>query len=202
MKALLVLPLILLGLGFSATPAPEPAAAPEGIEHYTVDGGHSSIVFKVQHFGLSNFYGRFNEVSGKIVVDPDDPTANEVEVEINAASIDTNSKGRDDHLKSADFFDVEQFPVILFHSTKVRPKGKDAMQLKGYLELHGVRKEIEAQLHHIGSGQDSRGRYRAGYEARFKIKRTDFGMGYGADKGVLGDEVEVIVALEATRDSE
>lgn len=201
MKALLLLPLVFLGLGFSAARDPEPARAAQGVEHYSIDAGHSSVVFKVQHLGLSNFYGRFNQLAGKIVVDHDDPTRSEVEVEIEAASVDTNSDSRDGHLKSADFFDVEQFPVILFQSTRVTPTGEDTMTVKGYLELHGVRKEIEAELQALGTGE-AMGAWRAGYEARFTIQRTDFGMGYGADRGVLSDEVEVIVAIEATRDTE
>ena len=89
-------------------------------ETYSVDAGHSSVIFRAKHYGATNFYGRFNELSGSLTLDTDDPTKSSIELEVRAESVDTFSERRDRHLRSPDFFNAKQFPVISFKSKSVK----------------------------------------------------------------------------------
>ena len=121
-----------------------------------------------------------------------------IEVEIDAESVDTNSSQRDAHLKSPDFFSVKEFPTITFKSKKVKEKG-DMLHVTGDLTLHGVKKEITAEVEHIGSAETFQG-YKAGFEARFKIDGRDFDLAFMKQQpGALGPESEVIVSLECKK---
>lgn len=169
-----------------------PVANEDGGTQYAVDGAHSSVVFGVTHMGSSRFYGRFNKVDGRFSFDPTDPSKARIEVEIDANTIDTAIEDRDKHLKSPDFFNVKQFPKIEFKSKSLEKKG-DGWVLKGDLTLHGVTKEIAADFEWIGTGE-MRGTKKGGFEANFKVKRSDYDMNFMV--GPLGDEVKIIVSLE------
>lgn len=162
---------------------------------YEVDGVHSSVVFGVQHAGVSRFYGRFNKMAGQFSFSESDPTKARFEIEVDADSVDTASDGRDKHLKSPDFFSVKQFPKITFKSKSLEKSG-DAWKLKGDLTLHGVTKLIEADFEWIGVGE-MQGTKKGGFEATFKFKRSDFGM--SNHLGGIGDDVKVIVSLEGNQ---
>src|SRR5689334_21035457 len=121
-----------LGLGpqEKATPLPSakpadaaPQAASAGVENFVVDGGHSSNVFKVRHNGVASFYGRFNDMSGAVVWNAAEPAASSINVEVKTDSVDTNSEGRNKHLKSPDFFDAEKFETFGFKSTSIKKAG-------------------------------------------------------------------------------
>ena len=156
---------------------------------FTVDPVHSTLIFKIQHNGVSNFYGRFNEISGTF-----DPQADgSFDIQVKAASVDTGVGKRDDHLRSADFFNANEFPTIEFKSTKIEKAG-DKLRVNGNLSLHGESKPITADVI-VFPAKDSKG----GIEATFTIKRTDFGMDTYVANGALGDEVQVTVALEGKR---
>ena len=164
---------------------------------YEIDPGHSSVVFCVTHFGVSKFYGRFNEISGSLNVNVDDPASNEISIKIPAKSVDTNSKDRDEHLMGPDFFNAKEFANITFESTSVEAGEADGMfVVTGDLTMHGVTKEITIEAMHTGEGETRFG-YRTGFEAKFTVQRSDFGMSYGLP-GALGDDVEIIFALEGT----
>ncbi|MBX3385708.1 MAG: YceI family protein [Phycisphaeraceae bacterium] len=179
--------------GGAATSAPAASGA------LTVDGSHSSVIYRVSHAGVVNFYGRFNKVEGTFDFDPANPSSAVFDVSIPADSIDSNNKQRDDHLKSPDFFNAKQFPTITFKGKEVRKAGEH-FELVGDLTLLGQTKPITAKLEHIGAGdRGPRMGYRAGFEATFTFKRSDFGMTYGVKDGMLGDEVTVIVALQGMR---
>lgn len=184
--------------GFAAAPAAAPAPA-HAASDFKVDGGHSSVVYKINHLGVSNFYGRFNAIDGEFTFDAAAPESAKINVTIKADSIDSGNGQRDGHLKSPDFFNVKQFPEITFKSTGVKKAG-DGFELTGDLTLLGQTKPITATLVHVGE-KDAGARfgYRSGLEARFKINRGDFGMKYMIDNGGLGAEVEVVVALEGAR---
>jgi len=171
-----------------------PVANDEGSTTYSVDSVHSSVVFGVTHLGSSRFYGRFNNINGRFRFDPADPARTRVEVEIDADSVDTKVENRDKHLKSPDFFNVKQFPKITFKSKSLEKKG-DGWVLKGDLTLHGVTKEVAADFEWIGTGE-MRGTKRGGFEATFKINRSDHDMNFMV--GPLGDEVKLIVSLEGS----
>jgi polyisoprenoid-binding protein YceI len=197
MLARVVLASSLLGSLALAVPAAhqETAAAPDG--RFDIDPTHSQLLFKVRHLGVSNFWGRINKVGGKLLVDAEDPSASLVQVTIDAAGIDTNDENRDIHLRSADFFNVEEHPTLSFTSEKVVAKGPGKLEVSGELELHGVARPLTVLVEHVGFATDPRFGTRAGYETRFTIKRSDFGMDYMPE--LLGDEVEIVLSLEGVK---
>jgi polyisoprenoid-binding protein YceI len=184
--------------GIAALPFPaqqKGGGGPSG--RFTIDPIHSTVIFKIRHVGVSNFYGRFNEVTGMIMVDADDPAESIVKFTIPTAKVDTNDPGRDKHLRGADFFNADEFKTIEFVSTKIEAKGKDAFELTGDLLLHGVTKPVTAHVQQIGFAEKTQMGARVGYEATLKVKRSDFGMKGFIENGALGDEVELIISVEA-----
>jgi polyisoprenoid-binding protein YceI len=173
----------------------KPAGGPDG--RYTIDPVHSTVIFKIRHMGVGDFYGRFNEVGGMVMVDAEKPAESIVKFTLPAAKVDTNNPERDKHLRSADFFNADEFKTIEFESTKVEAKGKDELEVTGDLTLHGVKKSITAHVKQTGFLEKSQMGARVGYETTLKIKRSDFGMKFFLDNGGLGDDVELIVSVEA-----
>lgn len=190
-------PAALLALLALPAAAPPPAAPPAALESWVVDTGHSSLVFKVQHMGVSNFYGRFNELSGRIAL-AEQAAQSSVSFSVQAGSVDTNNDKRDQHLMNPDFFSAKEFPTIEFKSTSVKPAGDKAWEVAGKLTLHGVTKDLAVTVHETGrKAAGDRYPALAGFETRFSIRRSDFGMDYGVENGSLGDEVEIVLAIEA-----
>ena len=176
------------------------AAAPS----YSLDKVHSGVIFSVRHAGVSNFRGRFNELDGSFTFDPADPTSGSFTAEIPVASVDTGNEKRDEHLQAADFFNARQFPMASFESNTVRVTDTpNVFTLSGDLTLHGVTKPIEAELHWIGTGS-FRGKETAGFDAKFSIKRSDFGITTyladdGGEGGGLGNTVEITIFVEGVK---
>lgn len=168
-------------------------------ETWNIDAMHSTVGFKVRHF-FSKQAGEFNEFEGKIEFDPAKPEGGSVEATIQTASIDTDSENRDNHLRSADFFDAEQFPTIQFKSSNV-VRGGDGFMVTGDLTMHGVTKEISFEMAFMGHGPDAWGGTRAGFSAEFKLDRKEFDITWNntLDAGgtVLGDDVVVSLEIEA-----
>ena len=159
--------------------------------NYAIDAAHSSVVFTIDHLGYTEISGRFNEFSGMVNI----AEQSKLEFEIKSASIDTNHSKRDDHLRSPDFFNVKQFPVIHF---KGKPtQFNDGGELVGTLSLLGVNKDVSFSLSKGKEGKDPWGLYRVGYIAKGVIKRSDFGMDFM--QGGLGDDIEVKVFIEAVK---
>ena len=173
------------------------AEAGHAAESYKIDSVHSAILFRIKHFDLSYFHGRFNEVSGTFAFDENDPSKSRIEVVVPVESIDTNSKDRDDHVKGPELFNAAKFPQLTFKSTKVEPAGSSQLKVTGDLTMLGVTKSITVSLEQTGSGKDPWGGYRSGFETVFTIKRTDFGM--NALLGGLSDEVRLTVSIEGVR---
>jgi polyisoprenoid-binding protein YceI len=163
---------------------------------FKIDPVHSSIVFSIKHLGVTDFYGRFNDVSGKVVFDKAEPSQSSVEVTIPVESIDTHNEKRDQHLKSPDFFNAKQFPTIVFKSKSVEGTG-DTYKATGDLTLHGVTKPMTLEIKRGEDGKGMEGEIRGGGEARFTIKRSDFGMNFM--QGGLGDQVTVLLSLEGVK---
>lgn len=183
-----------------ATPTAAPSVVPVAFteaapDEWTIDGVHSSMVFRVKHMNTAWFYGRFNDISGTINFNKDKPEGAAFNVEIKTASVDTNNKGRDKHLMGSDFFNADQFPSCTFKSTGITPGANDMFELKGDLTLNGQTKPITAKLERTGEGKARDGAATIGFEAVFTINRQDFGIKYGP--GALGDEVKITIALEA-----
>lgn len=167
-------------------------AAAENLE---IDAVHSTVLFKIKHMNVGYNFGRFNEISGTVRFDADQPTQSSLEITIKTASIDTANKKRDQHLRGPDFFDAKQFPVMTFKSQSVKKTGDKTYSVTGELMAKGVKKKITVPVEHTGSGQSRGGKTMAGALSTFKIKRSDYGIDYMM--GGLSDEVELIVAIEA-----
>ena len=144
---------------------------------YNIDipGQHAFITFKASHLGYSFIVGGFNDFNGTFSHDPANPGASKTQVTIQAASIDTNHAERDKHLRSDDFLDVSKHPTITFESTGYRA-GSDGDTLTGNLTLHGVTKEVEIAVRHIGEGKDPWGGYRSGFIGNVMLNAADFGL--------------------------
>ena len=162
-------------------------------ETYDVDPVHSSVVFKVKHFGVYN-YGLFTDVAGSVTFDEKNVKNSAVDLTIKTDSVYTHVQKRDDHLKSPDFFNSKQFPTITFKSKSVKAKGADSFDVTGDLNLHGVTKSVTASFTRVGKAKGMKGETRSGGEAMFKIKRSDFGMSYLPQ--VVADDISLIVAIE------
>jgi len=172
-----------------------------GAATYAVDKDHTSVAFKVRHL-FTSVVGHFGEFSGTIELDPAAPAAASVRGEIAATSIDTNNAKRDEHLRSADFFDVAKHPSIAFVSTKVSdvdPAAKTA-KLHGNLTMHGVTKPVVLDVAYLGTGKDPWGNVRGGFTATTTVTRKDFGLSWNETLetgGVLvGEEVEIEINVE------
>src|SRR5262245_16365558 len=187
MKALLLLVVVTLGLS--------PARARAGDE-YAVDPVHSSVTFMVSHLGLAHVHGRFNEFSGSFTVDKDDPGKSSFAMSMKIDSIDTNNKKRDDHLKSGDFFNARQFPLLTFQSTAVKAI-EGGFEVTGDLTMHGVKKEVTLRLRGGKTVEFPKGMMRTGFNTTLTVKRSDHGMKTALD--MLGDEVHIAVGVEAVK---
>lgn len=166
-------------------------------DKYEVDGVHSAVMFRVKHMDVSYSYGRFNKIEGRIKFDESKPEKSRFEIEIAAETIDTGNGNRDNHLKGPDFFNVKEFPKIVFKSKDVEKAGENKYMVSGQLMMHGKKQDVSCELEHVGTKSTSRGD-KIGFEGHFVIKRSDFGMNYMVGKG-LGDEVTVKVSLEADK---
>lgn len=162
---------------------------------YKIDPAHSSVVFKIDHMGFSSVYGSFEDVSGS--VQTDDKSMMEVDVKIKADSVDTNNQKRDEHLRSPDFFNAKQFPMIHFKGSRLKKVSADKFEISGILEMHGKKKEITIPFERHRTGKDPWGKTRTGISTEFKVKRSDFDMEYMLGENKLGDEVHIFLSLEA-----
>ena len=116
-----------------------------GADSYKVDPVHSSVVFSIKHFGVTDFYGDFKQISGTVTFDTADPSKSSVELTVPVESLDTRNEKRDQHLKSPDFFNAKQFPAITFKSNKIEGSG-DTYKISGDLTIHGVTKPITVEF--------------------------------------------------------
>lgn len=171
---------------------------------WTIDPDHSNVGFKVRHLMVSNVKGSFEKHSGTVEINDKDITKSRVEVTIDTNSINTNVKKRDEHLRSADFFDVAKYPSMIFVSKKVAKAGKDKLKVTGDLTLHGVTKEVVLDVE--GPSQEIKdpwGSIRRGATATTKINRKDFGLVWNAaleTGGVaVGEEVAITLEIEMIR---
>lgn len=186
---------VLLGAGLWST---GPAVTAQAAEVFQVDPVHSAVEFKVRHL-LSKAGGNFDEFSGTLHYDAQNPAQSRVEFTIQAASIDTDNEKRDQHLRSADFFNAEKYPTITFKSTKIEPAGKEGYyKVTGDFTMHGVTKSIVVDAEVLGFAETGMG-MRGGVDVETTIDRKEFGIVWNQtmDKGgvVLGDDVEIDISL-------
>jgi polyisoprenoid-binding protein YceI len=168
---------------------------------WNIDPAHSNVNFAIRHLGISTIRGRFDEVAGTIVADAATPDRSSVQVTIQAASIDTDIKLRDDHLRSADFFEVEKYPQITFKSTRVEKGNDGGWVARGTLTMHGVSREVTLPCRVAGPVPDPRAGARIGVETQLRLNRQDYGIKYHQvlDNGALAlaNDVEITISLEA-----
>ena len=168
---------------------------------WVIDPEHSNIGFKVRHLMVSNVKGSFDKHTGTVDINDKDITKSKVEVSIDTKSINTNVQKRDEHLRSADFFDVAKFPTMTFVSKKVAKSGNDKLKVTGDLTLHGVTKEVVLDVGGLSQeSKDPWGNIRRGATASTKINRKDFGLVWNKalETGgvVVGDEITITLEIE------
>ncbi|MFD0590440.1 YceI family protein [Paenibacillus sp. GCM10027627] len=168
---------------------------------WTVDASHSEIGFSVKHMMIAKVKGLFHSFEATIDADVSDLTNAHITFSIDLGSVDTRNGDRDAHLKSADFFNVEQFPVLGFQATSIAKTGKNEYAVTGDVTLHGVTRTETFDVTFEGSGKDPWGATKAGFSALGSIKRSNYGLTYNAaleTGGVLiGDEVKISLEIEA-----
>jgi polyisoprenoid-binding protein YceI len=165
---------------------------------YAVDGGHTQILFEVNHLGFSDYFGIFGEPTGTLVIDPAKPAASQVSIEIPIGKVVTTSAKLNEHLLGADFFDAAKFPTATFKSTGVTVKGHEAT-ITGNLTIKGITKPVVLEAEFVGAGPGPMNKkLNVGFKAETKIKRSDFGVSYGIP--LVPDEVELKInaAFEQT----
>jgi len=178
------------------------AAAPGS---YTIDPLHSAVLFAIDHLGISTIHGRFDKFAGKFTIDRAAKSGN-VELTIDTASVDTNEndkgsrqRSRDEHLRSADFFNTAEFPKMTYKSTNVVFAGDNPTTVEGTLTLLGVTKPVSLKLDRFKCNPaTATAKERCGGDGSGKIKRSDFGMSRGIPS--IGDELVLTVSFEANKD--
>ncbi len=170
---------------------------------WNLDPTHSELGFKVKHMMITNVSGSFGAFNANVETEDDDFSTANIEFTIDVASINTGNEQRDGHLKSADFFDVENHPQMKFVSNSIAKKGDNEYEITGDLSLHGVTKLVTFKAENGGSGKDPWGNHKTGFTLEGKIKRTDFGLNWNAALeagGVLvSEDVKINGELQLTR---
>jgi polyisoprenoid-binding protein YceI len=168
---------------------------------WDIDSDHSFAGFTVRHLMIANVHGHFSKVNGAIHFDPSHITHSSVEVTISATSICTGIKKRDEHLRSADFFDVEKYPEILFRSTSVEITGSNRCKVNGDLIIHGITRPVILEVEYFGPVKSPYGATSIGFTAMTKINREDYGIAWNeameAGGVMVGREVEITLDVEA-----
>jgi len=170
---------------------------------WVIDPTHSEVQFKVKHLVISTVTGSFKSFEGSVQTEGDSFEGASISFTADVNSIDTNMEQRDGHLKSADFFDAENFPKLSFVSTSFVSKGDDEFTLTGDLTLRGVTKSVTLAVNYGGQMVDFYGNTKAGFELNGKINRKDFGLNWGAvtEAGgvVVSDEVKLHFNIQVAK---
>lgn len=172
---------------------------------WKVDPAHSEVQFKVKHLVISTVAGNFNKFDGQIEATNEDFSDATIRFMIDADSIDTNMKDRDEHLRSADFFDTANYPELTFQSSSFEKKGGREYLLRGDLTIKGHTQAVQFEVEFGGTAKDSYGNQKAGFEATAKISRQAFGLKWNdlteAGSVVVGDEVKIVLNLQFIKQS-
>ncbi|RAV27727.1 YceI family protein [Sinomicrobium soli] len=170
---------------------------------WSIDPAHSEVQFKVKHLVISTVTGQFTSFSGGLETDGDGFEHAKAVFEAEVNSVNTNNADRDNHLKSADFFDAENHPKLTFVSTGFRKTGDDTFEVTGDITIRGNTKSIVLEAEYGGTAEDPYGNTKAGFEVSGKLNRKDFGLEWNglteAGGVVVGDEVKLILNLQYTR---
>lgn len=193
---------LLIATAFAAS------AAPAAAETFKVDITHSTFLFSANHIGFTNVFGLFRDWGGEFTFDPKAPEQTKVRIEVKTESLDTNDlrqqaqggiRGRNEHLRSGDFFNVKEFPTMVFESTKIEKTGEKTAKMHGNVTLLGQTKPavFDVTFNKVAPHPVPayKGVLTAGFSIRGTIKRTDFGMKFGVP--AVSDEVALIIEIEA-----
>ena len=172
-------------------------------ENWQVDGAHSAVSLTVRHMVISKVRGRFGRWSAKLALDSENLARSAVEVEIEAASIDTGVADRDAHLRSDDFLAAEKFPTLRYRSRRVDAPSKDRLRVIGDLTIRDVTREVVLDVDYGGQGKDPWGNQRAGFTATASLNRKDFGLtrNQALETGglLVADRVDIEIELQAIK---
>ena len=172
-------------------------------DRWQIDSSHSSIHFSVRHLVIAKARGQFTRWSGTVEAPGSDFARGSLSVVIDASSIDTGVADRDAHLRSADFFDAEQYPEITFTSTGVTAAGDDRLRVSGALTIKGITRDVVLDVEVLGQAKDPWGNERAAFSATTAIDRRDFGLTWNQvleTGGVMvGERIDITIDIEAVR---
>jgi polyisoprenoid-binding protein YceI len=191
----------------AATTAPA-AVSPELAAltgEYTIDPSHSEIGFVARHAMVTNVKGYFQDFDGTLHLDGTDPSKSTATIDVKMESIETGSADRDGHLKSSDFFKIDEFPTMTFRSTKAEALGGDDYRITGDLSILGVTKPLSIDLEFNGSAKDPFGNERVGFEGKAEILRSEWGLTWNAaleTGGVLvSDKIKLTFDISAIKNA-
>ncbi|MFN3597675.1 MAG: YceI family protein [Rubricoccaceae bacterium] len=174
--------------------------ASEGAVTYALDAAHTSVAFRIRHMGVAYVPGRFTDFDGQVTFDPENLAATQVRATVQVASVNTAVAMRDDHLRSADFFEAETYPEMTFTSTGATPTGPNTFRLSGDLTIKGTTRPVTFEATAAGPIADPRAGSRVGFHATTTIDRRDFGITWGQTmpSGVpsVGHQVQIILDVE------
>ena len=173
------------------------STSPAHADTFKVDPVHSTVLFRSHHAGAGYVWGRFNDPKATFTLD-DDVSKDAFAADIPVDGVDTHNDKRDAHLKSPDWFNAKQYPNISFKSSKVEKASDTQLTVTGDLTMHGVTKSITFPLDLAGRGEFPAGTMRAGVEATFTVKMSDYGI--KGMPGAVADEIKLIVAFEGTKE--
>ncbi|MCW2497840.1 YceI family protein [Jatrophihabitans sp.] len=163
---------------------------------YTLDAAHTRLGFVARHAMVTKVRGAFNVFEGTATIDGTDPSKSTVSITIDVDSVDTRNEGRDGHLKSGDFLEIEKFPKITFTSTSITHDGGNDFQVTGDLTIKGVTKSVTIPLEFQGAAKDPFGNERIGFEGSVAINRSDYGVSFNAALETGGVLVSEKITLE------
>jgi polyisoprenoid-binding protein YceI len=174
------------------------AAAWGQATEWQIDPAHTNAAFTVRHMGISNVHGHFTKLSGKAMIDENDPGKDSVEATLDANSIDTGVEGRDKDLRSEKYFDVQKFPTLTFKSKSVTKSG-NGLKVVGDLTMHGVTKEVTLDVDGPSAPIKRGQRQSRGLSATTTVNRNDFGIGSGIASAMIGDSIKIDIDCELTQ---
>lgn len=168
---------------------------------WTIDRAHSMLEFRAKHMMFTTVRGQFTEFDGKLELDMDHPERSHIQGSVEIASIDSGDEGRDTHLRSEDFFDVEHHPQMTFRSTRIERKGDNEFKVHGELTIRGVTRPIVWDVEAAELGKDPWGNPRLGFSAESKLNRRDFGLNWNValETGgfLVSDEIKIFAEIQA-----
>ena len=172
-------------------------------QHWNIDTAHSGINFSIRHMLVSKVRGRFTKYTGRVDLDETDLTRTQIDVGIDASSIDTGVADRDAHLRSADFFDVETWPELRFRSTRIENVSGERYRVVGELTIRDITREVALDVEYGGRAKDPWGNERVGFLATTSIDRKDFGLKWNqlleAGGVLVGDRVDIELEVQAVK---